>query len=172
MLVVLRGNSGSGKSSVAREVRLRYGHRDLAIVSQDVVRRQILREKDVPGGANIDLLDTIARWSLHRGYHVLLEGILDSGRYGAMLETLVRDHTGPAFMYYLDIPLAETLRRHDTRPQRHEFSAQDMTSWYRAHDLLPGAGETVIKADQSLDATVAQIQEDTGLRTPITGRIP
>lgn len=164
MLVVLRGNSGSGKSSVAREVRLRYGHRDLAIVSQDVVRRQILREKDVPGGANIDLLDTITRWSLHRGYHVLLEGILDSGRYGAMLKSLVDDHSGPSFLYYLDIPLAETLRRHNTRPQRHEFSAQDMTSWYRAHDLLPGGGETVIGADQSLEDTVGQILDETGLR--------
>ncbi|GAA2078695.1 hypothetical protein GCM10009780_14580 [Actinomadura alba] len=54
-----------------------------------VVRRQILRERDIPGDANIDLLDTIVRWSLNRGDHVLLEGILASSRYGHMLEALI-----------------------------------------------------------------------------------
>jgi uridine kinase len=33
-LIVIRGNSGSGKSSVAREVRHRYG-RGCALVEQD-----------------------------------------------------------------------------------------------------------------------------------------
>jgi len=44
-LVILRGNSGSGKTTLAR--RLRAGIPDLAIVSQDVVRREILGTRDV-----------------------------------------------------------------------------------------------------------------------------
>ncbi|WP_182903868.1 hypothetical protein [Microbispora sp. H10830] len=39
-LIVLRGNSGSGKTSVARAVRAAYG-RGLALVCQDVVRREL-----------------------------------------------------------------------------------------------------------------------------------
>lgn len=47
-LIVLRGNSGSGKSSVAMVLREAYG-RGLAWVSQDLIRRIILRERDRPG---------------------------------------------------------------------------------------------------------------------------
>jgi predicted kinase len=44
-LIVLRGNSGSGKSTVARALREAYG-RGIARVSQDLIRRIILKEKD------------------------------------------------------------------------------------------------------------------------------
>ncbi|GAB2933366.1 hypothetical protein GCM10027203_37290 [Nonomuraea fastidiosa] len=46
VLVVIRGNSGSGKTSVARALRQAYGRRGLALIGQDVVRRDILREHD------------------------------------------------------------------------------------------------------------------------------
>jgi 2-phosphoglycerate kinase len=42
-LIVIRGNSGSGKSVSAREVRHRYG-RGAALIELDYVRRVILRE--------------------------------------------------------------------------------------------------------------------------------
>jgi uridine kinase len=49
-LIVLRGNSASGKGTVASALRDRYG-RGIAIVAQDNLRRTVLRERDVPGGA-------------------------------------------------------------------------------------------------------------------------
>jgi predicted kinase len=96
VLVVLRGNSGSGKSTVARVVRERVER--VALVQQDVVRRQVLGEGDVAGGVNIGLLDVMARYALERGYHVILEGILNAARYGEMLRGLARDH--PAAFFY------------------------------------------------------------------------
>jgi len=72
-LIVIRGNSASGKSAAAAAIRDRHGERDLAIIGQDNLRRVILREHDVPGGANIDLIDTVARFALSRGYHTLVE---------------------------------------------------------------------------------------------------
>ena len=50
-LIVLRGNSGSGKSTVARAVRERYG-RGCALVEQDYLRRIVLRELDGDGGGS------------------------------------------------------------------------------------------------------------------------
>ncbi|WP_203883479.1 kinase [Planotetraspora kaengkrachanensis] len=147
-LIVLRGNSGSGKTSVARAVRVAYG-RGLALVGQDVVRRDLLRERDVHGGVNIGLIDTIARYSLDHGYHVLLEGILTASRYGAMLESLRHDHAGISAFFYLDVSFAETLRRHDSRPQRSEFTPDQMREWYQERDLLPDGSETVIGEGQS-----------------------
>ena len=49
-LIVLRGNSASGKSTVAASLRDRFG-RGLALVAQDNLRRQVLRERDRPGAA-------------------------------------------------------------------------------------------------------------------------
>ncbi|MEU5861896.1 zeta toxin family protein [Nonomuraea sp. NPDC047529] len=39
VLIVIRGNSGSGKSTVARTVRETYAQRGMALIGQDVVRR-------------------------------------------------------------------------------------------------------------------------------------
>ncbi|OKI64335.1 hypothetical protein A6A27_25450 [Micromonospora sp. CB01531] len=42
------------------------------------------------------------------------------------------------------VSLPETLRRHATRPEVSEFTAENMTSWYSAHDILGWPGELVI----------------------------
>lgn len=114
-LVVIRGNSGSGKSSIARQLRLRCG-RGYALVEQDYLRRIVLRERDEPGGLAPALIEHTVRFALDHDYHVILEGILFSGRYGDMIAAVRRAHRGRTFVYYLDVSLAETLRRHATRP--------------------------------------------------------
>ena len=164
-LIVLRGNSGSGKSSVAAEVRARHG-RGIALVGQDYLRRVVLRERDIPGGSNIGLIDSVARYALGHGFHVILDGILDSRRYADMLDALRRDHRGASFWYYLDVPFEETLRRHGTRPQAAEFGRAEMQRWYRKLDLLPGGIEQIIPASNSLDDTVRQVMRDAGLASP------
>ncbi|WP_237546332.1 AAA family ATPase [Streptomyces sp. SID5606] len=76
--MVIRGNSASGKSSVAQGLRDHHG-RGIAIVGQDVIRRNVLREHTARG-ANIALLGRIAREALDAGFHVVLEGILYADR--------------------------------------------------------------------------------------------
>lgn len=160
-LIVLRGNSGAGKSSVAAGIRDRYGH-GIALVGQDNLRRAILREHDVPGGANIDLVDMVARFALGRGFHVIVEGILSAARYGHMLAALHRDCQSVACFYYLDVPFEETLRRHATRPQAAEFGEAEMRSWYRERDLLPGGIEQIVPAASSLEDTIRLVMDDAG----------
>ncbi|MGX1885464.1 AAA family ATPase [Streptomyces sp. NPDC055287] len=161
-LVVLRGNSASGKSSVAAGIRARFG-RGLALVGQDNLRRIVLRERDRPGAANIGLIDTVARYALDAGYHVVLEGILYADHYGDTLAQLRADHRGPTHGYYLHVPLAETLARHATKPIADEVGEADLRDWYRHLDLLPGGTETVIGTDSTLTETVDRILYDTGL---------
>ncbi|MGI5491153.1 AAA family ATPase [Microtetraspora malaysiensis] len=155
-MVVLRGNSGAGKTSVAQAVRRAYGY-GLALIGQDTVRRELLRERDVPGGVNIGLIDTIVRYSLDHGYHVLLEGILTASRYGPMLHALSRDHAGTNAFFYLDVSWPETVRRHATRPQRREFTPEEMRRWYRERDLLPDGCEAIISEESSLEATARHV---------------
>lgn len=158
-LAVIRGNSGSGKSSTARELRARLG-RGVAWVEQDNLRRIILREHDVPDGANIGLIEMTARYALDNAYDVILEGILYADHYGAMLERLTTDHVGTTGHYYFDIPFTETIRRHQTRPLSLEVTADQMRDWYRARDLLSFVDETVISDDVSLDEIVDRIVTD------------
>jgi hypothetical protein len=161
-LIVLRGNSASGKSTVAAEIRRLYG-RGIAIVGQDNLRRVVLREHDVPGGANVGLIDTVARYALGHGYHVILEGILYAAHYGDMLDALRASHHSRSWFYYLDISFEETLRRHATKPQASEYGHAEMSSWYREHDTLPRGYEQIIGEDAPLDAIVQQVMDDTGL---------
>ncbi|MER6282483.1 AAA family ATPase [Streptomyces sviceus] len=161
-LVVLRGNSASGKSSVAAGLRERFG-RGLAVVAQDNLRRIVLRERDRPGAANIGLMDLTARYALDAGFHVVIEGLLYADRYADMLTGLRADHRGPTHNYYLDVPFAETLARHATKPIADEVSETQLRDWYRPRDLLPGAVETVIGAASLLHETVDRIMLDTGL---------
>ncbi|MFB7403253.1 M15 family metallopeptidase [Streptomyces rubiginosohelvolus] len=162
-LVVIRGNSASGKSSVAQGLRDHCG-RGVAIVGQDMIRRNVLREHDTTGGANIALLGRVARHALDAGFHVVLEGILYADRYCHMITSLVRDHRGVSACYYLDVPLAATLARHASKADAaylEQVTDTHLTSWYRELDLLPGGLETVIPADSTLQETVARIARDT-----------
>ncbi|MER5226684.1 AAA family ATPase [Streptomyces flaveus] len=161
-LVVLRGNSASGKSSVAAGLRERYG-RGIALVSQDTLRRDVLRERDIPGGANIGLIDLTVRHALEHGFHTVLEGILYVAHYGEMLAGLLADYPGRTHCFYLDIPFEETLARHATKPIAQKVGEAELRSWYRPLDLLPGGVETVIPATNSLTATIDQVMRVPGL---------
>ncbi|MFF7763928.1 P-loop NTPase family protein [Streptomyces griseorubiginosus] len=161
-LIVLRGNSASGKSSVAAGLRERFG-RGLALVGQDNLRRIVLRERDRPGAANIGLIDLTTRYALDAGFHVVVEGILYADRYGDMLAQLRADHRGPTHGYYMDVPFGETLARHATKPIADEVNEAQLRDWYRERDLLPGGIETVIGADTALHETVDRILNETGL---------
>jgi predicted kinase len=161
-LIILRGNSASGKSTVAAEIRSRYG-RWLAIVGQDNLRRVVLREHDQPNAANIGLIDLTARYALDHGFHVIVEGILYTSHYGDMLTELTADHQGTTRLYYLHVPFEETLRRHATKPQATDYGEAEMSTWYRELDLLPDGNEHVITAEASVSDTVQLIMTDAGL---------
>lgn len=163
ILIVLRGPSAVGKTTLAKRIRAAYGRRHVALVHQDVVRREMLRERDVPGGHNIDLIREITGFALRHGFHTVLEGILDAGRYGGMLTDLRAAHTGPQHWFYLHAPFETTVERHSTKPVADEIGVDLLRSWYRELDLLPAGLETVIGPDNTAEQTLAQILRTTRL---------
>ncbi|MGI2828254.1 AAA family ATPase, partial [Bacillus cytotoxicus] len=58
ILIIIRGNSGSGKSTVARQLQLLL--ENTLLVPQDVVRRDMLRVKDNVGNLSVELIKQIA----------------------------------------------------------------------------------------------------------------
>ena len=157
-LVLLRGNSGSGKSSIAEQLRLQMSGKT-ALIGQDNLRRTILKEKEVDGGDNIDLIEQTVRFALDRDYNVVLEGIFYFPRYGHMLQRLV-DSYPKHFVYYFDASLEETLRRHATKPNSHEFGEEQMRSWYSPHDTTGFTGEKIIPESSSFENTLSMILAD------------
>ena len=51
-----------------------------------------------------------------------------------MLRQLIDDHPGPSKICYLDVPLEETIRRHEHRPMT--VGPDQLREWYRPLDLL------------------------------------
>ena len=126
-------------------------------IQQDLIRRNLLREHDRPGGLNIDLIALNVRFCLEHDYDVILEGILYADRYGDMIRTLINEHRGRSFVYYYDIPFEETLRRHASKENCHEYGMKEMGEWFVEHDLLGVPGEQIIGTDQTQENTVAHI---------------
>ncbi|WP_069166829.1 AAA family ATPase [Nocardia altamirensis] len=158
-LVVIRGNSASGKSTAAAAVQRRFERGECAVVPQDLVRRNMLREFDEPGAFNITLIEQIARTCLASGRVVLVEGILDAHRYGPMLERLTA--SAPRSLHYsFDLTFEETLARHAGRPQAATIPEQMMADWYHGWQPLPFVDEVRIDATWTVEAIANRIQDD------------
>jgi predicted kinase len=163
-LIILRGNSGSGKSTIADTLQKRYG-RGLARIPQDVLRREILREhgSDQTPTAAPEFIITVARAALTVGYHVVVEGILHTNAYGTLLRRLVAEHSGPSSAFWMDVAFDETVRRHLLRPVPIPVSAETMQGWFTPMDLLGVNGEQVIPQSSDLDTSVDTIMQFSGL---------
>lgn len=160
-LIIIRGNSATGKTTLAASLQRAIG-RGTANIGQDHFRRVVLREHDVPDGANIELIGATARHCVRIGYHVIIEGILVESHYGPMLRTLVDEHRGPAHVYYLDLPLSESITRHEQRPLFSTVPSAKLRDWYVPDDLLRVSGEQVLDARQSVDKLMTTILDEVG----------
>jgi len=156
-LIVVRGNSASGKSTLARELQLAMG-RGTANIGQDHFRRIVLREHDIPHGDNITLIEQTAQHCLALGYHVIVEGILVAEHYGSMLRGLIASHLGPHHIFYLDVSLEETLKRHAGRALSGEVDAAKLREWYVPFDVLAVPGEVVLDNNANLIALNAVLE--------------
>lgn len=155
-LVIIRGNSGSGKSSLAQTLQAHYGRRTL-VISQDNVRRTMLREKVEPGNLSISLTETIARFGHAEDLLVIVEGFYETEIYGEMLADLRTLFAPRVFAYYYDIPFEETVKRHATRAKQAEFTTADMKRWWIDKDYLGWEEEECFTEEISLEMAVQLI---------------
>ena len=160
-LIILRGNSASGKSTVAKRLR-EASSRKIAYVEQDKIRRTILKEKEADDGDNITLISQIVKFALSRNYDVILEGMLKFHRYGAMLKDLV-EVCPDNYVFYFDTSFEETLKRHATKPIATEVSEADLKDWFEPHDVTGFKNELLIPEDHDVATAVDFILRTSGL---------
>lgn len=157
-LIILRGNSGSGKSTTAKALQRKLG-RGTLVISQDVIRRDMLWVKDEAGTKAISLLMELAKYGKEHCDIVILEGILYSNKYMDLFLMLKQEFKN-INAYYYDIPFAATLVRHQTKPNCNEFGEEDMKNWWREKDYIGIIPETNIPETMSLEETVEMISND------------
>lgn len=155
-LIILRGNSGSGKTTIAKILQKELGYGAM-LVSQDVIRREILRVRDEESNPAIQLIYDLCMYGNKIGYTVILEGILSKKKYGVMVKNLLHDFNGQKSVYYFDIPFDETVRRHATKSNSHEFGELEMKEWWKDKDFLGVDDEETINESMTQEQIVESI---------------
>lgn len=152
-LIILRGNSGSGKTTVSKILQEKFG-RNTMLIAHDMVRRQILHAKDVEA---LPLLMELLKYGRQNSDITILEGIFPVETYMPLFELSVREYGRDIFAFYYDLPFEETLRRHATKPNKDEFGEADMRRWWNEKDFIKIIPEKIITENVSISDTVEMI---------------
>lgn len=155
-LIILRGNSGSGKTTIAKELQNRFG-RNTMLISQDVIRRDMLHVKD---GENTQALPLMKELLIYGSSHsdvVIIEGIMYADWYRSLFELAIQLYDTEVYAYYFDLPFEETLKRHQTKPNCNEFGEEAMRRWWREKDFSDVLDEISITAEKDIESIVRDI---------------
>lgn len=160
-LIIIRGNSGSGKSTIAKRIQQYLGE-GVMLIGQDEVRRQMLNVHDRPGNLAIQLIEEIVTYGINHCNYVILEGILNKYKYGTLLNNFFEKPNVNVHVYYFDLSFQETVRRHHTKQQT-DFDENAMSKWFVPQDTLNIQGEICITESMSEDYIINMILKDLGV---------
>ncbi|MGF7229680.1 MAG: AAA family ATPase [Candidatus Saccharibacteria bacterium] len=168
-LIILRGNSGSGKSTVAREL-VKDTTRKTAIIAGDYYREHMLFPKGQYGEALGDLMALNVKYCLDHDFDVIWDSIFFAHERNRnyLAQILAKYHPQDNFIFNFDVSFEETARRHQTRELRHAFSAEQMREWYQPVESLGYDFEFTIPETNSVEQSVTFIRKTVNLKTPST----
>ncbi len=155
-LIMLRGNSGSGKTTVAKALQELFG-RNTMVLSQDMIRREVLKARDGIDPPALPLIKQMLEYGSEHCEIVIMEGIFIADWYRELFEAAIELYGSDIYAYYFDIPFEETVRRHQTRDKSNEFGADEMREWWKEKDYLDLIKEVAITEDMSKDRIVNDI---------------
>lgn len=159
-VILIRGNSGSGKTTVAKQLHTRLGPGNL-LISQDTIRRELLQVKDRPNNLAIGLLETMLLYGVGNCEYTIVEGILANDTYGEMLRRVLL-FAEETFVYYYDLTFEETILRHQTK-KKTDFGMKEMSSWFIENDYLGLANEQLVTEKVSSEQMLTLILNDLNL---------
>lgn len=166
-LIILRGNSGSGKTMAASMLQKKLGPNTMRI-SHDMVRMEMLHVWSREGlERSLPLMIELLKYGRRNSEFTVMEGILPYSDYMPLFEAAVEEYGHEnIFAYYYDISFEETLRRHQTKPNRDDFGEEDMRRWWQEKDYLRNIKETILGEDISLEGAVEKIYREVFARNP------
>ena len=157
-LIILRGNSGSGKTTIAKELQKKFG-RNTMLISQDMIRRDMLKVKDGENTLAVPLMKELLIYGNKHSEIVILEGIMYADWYKSLFELAVLLYDTRVYAYYFDLPFEETLKRHQTKPNCNDFGEEEMRRWWREKDFSAILNEVSITCDKDEEIIVSEIYD-------------
>ncbi len=161
-LIILRGNSGSGKTTIAKQLQLIIG-RNTMMISQDTIRRDMLKVKDGANSKAIPLMMELLKYGFNNSEVVILEGILRAAWYDPLFSLALQLYKTNIYSYYFDISFEETLKRHSTREERNRFGINEMQGWWVEKDYSSLLSEKTIIEEYSVEDSINMILSDISL---------
>ena len=157
-MIILRGNSGSGKTTIAKELQKKFG-RNTMLISQDMIRRDMLKVKDGENTLAVPLMKELLIYGNKHSEIVILEGIMYADWYKSLFELAVLLYDTRVYAYYFDLPFEETLKRHQTKPNCNDFGEEEMRRWWREKDFSAILNEVSITSDKDKEIIVSEIYD-------------
>lgn len=148
ILIIIRGNSSSGKTMLAKKLQSHFGSDKCLLLHQDQIRREILHADDHLGTPAVSLIETLIKYGLNHYQLTILEGILRKDVYGEMLSETLKSSDCQALVYYLDLSFEKTLTYNQTRKE--PFSEEILRHWWRKSDYL-SEKDIILKHDKIND---------------------
>lgn len=128
------------------------------LLSQDVIRRDILHTKDGENSTAIDLLKMLIMYGKTQSKIIILEGILNFQWYSSIFDVIKKNFSN-IYSYYYDIPFKETVKRFETKSDT-SYTKEDMKRWWNEKDYLNFNNEKMISINMSVDNVVEMILND------------
>lgn len=128
-LIILRGPSASGKSTVATLLKKTLKGK-VAVFDFDIFRKNFLGlQGDYYPVAAKMLMDT-ALTALEAGYEVIIDGFYRMEMFPDLLPNLIKKHPDNNYMFYFDVSLDATIERHSNREKSDDFGEKELREWY------------------------------------------
>jgi|GEM_PF-824998 len=168
-LIIIRGPSGSGKSTVAHEVQrlVAESGQQIALIEQDYYKEIMILPKASTRDLRIDKMYDDAHFLLMRRCHVVMGGTLDPEEHKPHIDELIKAHPTDNYLFYFNLTLEETLRRHATRAKASWLSEDSLRGWYRQFTGMGYDFETEFTEEVDQENVIASVINITGiLHTP------
>lgn len=159
-VIIVRGPSGSGKSSVAKRLH-EEAKENTALLVRDVFRVDIAKEQKNAGEITTDIIEYAAKKFLDNDYTVILEGIFSYKKYSDFIKRIIDyNKEGDNYLFYLNVSLEETLKRNKNRPKSKIIDDEHIKKWYEKSDKTNLAEEETIDAElMSFDEVISYISK-------------
>lgn len=161
-LIILRGPSGSGKSTITKRLK-DMSTRKTATIEQDMFRHNILHDQENSREVSAIMMRDAILTALRNGYDVIVDGIFNIAYSKKIFDEILDEHKLGNYLYYFNISLEETIRRHSTRSKKDEFGEDEMSSWYASASPLGYSFEKEISEDMSEEDVIELISSDIGI---------
>jgi len=162
-LIILRGPSGAGKSSVATALMQRT-KRPTVLVDLDHYRFGFVNPPNYDHDLEFEMSGSDVLIGLRLGFDVIFDGNWTATADDPLLAKWFRAHPEENYLFYLDASLNETLKRHETKSHP-RISTDKMKEVYRYASATGHEREVIIPESSSLEQTVEQIAQITGICT-------